>query len=71
MPRCGGCKDHAYVDTGYLGGPVSQPGRGKLKVFVDPVEPVFIFVALLRLGAPSIKIKDFAKVDMGSLERMK
>ena len=40
---------------------------GKLKVFVDPVEPVFIFVALLRLGSPSIKIKDFAKVDMGSL----
>lgn len=40
---------------------------GKLKVFVDPVEPVFIFVALLRLGAPYIKIKDFAKVDMGAL----
>jgi putative methanogenesis marker protein 17 len=39
----------------------------KLKVFVDPVEPVFIFVALLRLGTPAIKLKDFAKVEMGSL----
>ncbi|MCX9080877.1 MAG: methanogenesis marker 17 protein [Candidatus Methanoperedens sp.] len=39
----------------------------RMKVFVDPVEPVFILAALLRLGSPSIKIKDFAKVDMGSL----
>jgi len=34
---------------------------------VDPVEPVFIFAALLRLGTPAIKLKDFAKVDMGAL----
>jgi len=40
---------------------------GRLKVYMDPVEPVFIFAALLRLGTPSIKIKDFAKVDMGAL----
>jgi putative methanogenesis marker protein 17 len=40
---------------------------GRLKVFVDPVVPVFIFVALLRLGTPSIRLNDFAKVDMGSL----
>ncbi len=40
---------------------------GRLKVFVDPVQPVFIFAALLRLGLPSIRIKDFAKVDMGTL----
>ena len=40
---------------------------GRLKVFVDPVEPVFIFVALLRLGTPAIRLKDFAKVEMGSL----
>lgn len=40
---------------------------GRLKVFVDPVEPVFIFTALLRLGTPAIKLKDFAKVDMGAL----
>jgi len=39
----------------------------RMKVFVDPVEPVFILAALLRLGSPSIKIKDFAKVDMGAL----
>jgi putative methanogenesis marker protein 17 len=40
---------------------------GRLKVFVDPVEPVFIFAALLRLGTPAIRLKDFAKVDMGAL----
>jgi putative methanogenesis marker protein 17 len=39
----------------------------RLKVFVDPVEPVFIFAAILRLGSPSIKLKDFARVDMGAL----
>lgn len=39
----------------------------RLKVFVDPVEPVFIFAATLRLGSPVVKLKDFAKVDMGSL----
>ncbi len=40
---------------------------GRLKVFVDPVQPVFIFAALLRLGSPSIRIKDFAKIEMGAL----
>ncbi len=40
---------------------------GRLKVFVDPVQPVFIFTALLRLGTPAIKLKDFAIVDMGTL----
>lgn len=39
----------------------------RLKVFVDPVQPVFIFAALLRLGAPSIRLKDFAKIEMGAL----
>ncbi len=39
----------------------------KLKVFVDPREPVFIFAALLRLSSPSIKLKDFAKIEMGAL----
>lgn len=40
---------------------------GRLKVFVDPVEPVFIFTAILRLSSPAIKLKDFAKVEMGAL----
>lgn len=39
----------------------------RLKVFVDPVQPVFIFAALLRMGSPAIKLKDFAKVDIGTL----
>lgn len=40
---------------------------GRLRVYMDPVAPVFIFAALLRMGTPSIRIKDFAKVDMGTL----
>ncbi len=40
---------------------------GRLKVFVDPTMPVFIFTAILRLGTPAIKLKDFARVEMGSL----
>lgn len=40
---------------------------GRLKVFVDPVQPVLIFTALLRLGTPAIRLKDFAKVEMGAL----
>lgn len=40
---------------------------GRLKVFVDPVQPIFILTALLRLGTPAIKLKDFAKVEMGTL----
>jgi putative methanogenesis marker protein 17 len=40
---------------------------GRLKVFVDPIQPVFIFAALLRLGSPSIRLKDFAKIEMGAL----
>ena len=40
---------------------------GRMKVFVDTVEPVFIFTAILRLGTPAIRLKDFAKVEMGSL----
>ncbi len=39
----------------------------KMKVYVDPAEPVFILAALLRLGSPATKIKDFAKVEMGAL----
>jgi len=42
-----------------------------MKVFVDPVEPVFIFAAILRLGSPSIKLKDFAKWIWGLLARMR
>lgn len=42
---------------------------GRLKVFVDPVEPVFIFTALLRLGTPAVRLKDFARVDMGAIDR--
>ncbi len=42
---------------------------GRLKVFMDPVESVFILAATLRLGTPAIKLKDFARVEMGSLGR--
>ena len=40
---------------------------GRMRVFVDPVQPVFILTALLRLTTPAIRLKDFAKIDMGAL----
>ena len=41
----------------------------RLRVYVDPVEPVFIFTALLRLSSPPVRIKDFAKVEMTDIEK--
>ncbi|MCX9014437.1 MAG: methanogenesis marker 17 protein [Candidatus Methanoperedens sp.] len=41
----------------------------RLKVYVDPVEPVFIFTAVLRLSSPPVRIKDFAKVEMTNIEK--
>jgi putative methanogenesis marker protein 17 len=37
----------------------------KVRVFIDVREPVFIFLGLRRLGLPSIRLKDFAEVNMG------
>jgi len=37
----------------------------KIRVYIDVKEPVFIFVALRRFGLPSIRLSDFAEVDMG------
>ena len=37
----------------------------KVRVYIDVKEPVFIFVALRRYGLPSIRLSDFAEVDMG------
>ena len=41
----------------------------RLRVYVDPVEPVFIFTALLRLSSPPVRIKDFAKLEMTDIEK--
>lgn len=41
----------------------------RLKVYVDPVEPVFIFTALLRLSSPPVRIKDFSRVEMTDIEK--
>ena len=41
----------------------------RLKVYVDPVEPVFIFTALLRLSSPPVRVKDFAKLEMTDIEK--
>ena len=41
----------------------------RLRVYVDPVEPVFIFTALLRLSSPPVRIKDFAKAEMTDIEK--
>lgn len=37
----------------------------KVRVFIDVTEPVFIFVAARRTGLPSVRLKDFAKVEIG------
>ncbi|MCD4845516.1 MAG: methanogenesis marker 17 protein [Methanosarcinales archaeon] len=37
----------------------------KVRAYIDVKEPVFIFVALRRYGLPSIRLSDFAEVDMG------
>lgn len=37
----------------------------KVRAYIDVREPVFIFVALRRFGLPSIRLSDFAEVDMG------
>ncbi|KAF5421907.1 MAG: hypothetical protein C5S41_10555 [Candidatus Methanomarinus sp.] len=37
----------------------------KIRAYIDVKEPVFIFVALRRFGLPSIRLSDFAEVDMG------
>jgi putative methanogenesis marker protein 17 len=38
----------------------------KVWVYIDVKEPVFIFVALRRTGLPSVQLKDFAEVEIGS-----
>ena len=37
----------------------------KVWVYIDVTEPVFIFVANRRIGLPSVRLKDFAEVEMG------
>lgn len=37
----------------------------KVRVFIDVTEPVFIFVATRKTGLPSVRLKDFAKVEIG------
>lgn len=37
----------------------------KVRAYIDVKEPVFIFVAMRRFGLPSIRLSDFAEVDMG------
>ncbi len=37
----------------------------KIRVFVDVTEPVFIFVGLRKKGLPSVKLSDFADLEIG------
>ncbi|MFV9629722.1 MAG: methanogenesis marker 17 protein [Methanosarcinales archaeon] len=41
----------------------------KVRAYIDVKEPVFIFVALRRFGLPSIRLSDFAEVDMGDYSK--
>ncbi len=37
----------------------------KIRAFVDVTEPVFIFVGLRKKGLPSVKLSDFADLEIG------
>ncbi len=39
---------------------------GRLWVYIDPAEPVFILCALIRAGIPPIRIKDMADIKTGT-----
>ncbi len=39
---------------------------GRLWIWIDPVEPVFIFCALIRTGLPPICVKDMADISTGA-----
>ena len=39
---------------------------GRLWIYIDPKEPVFIFCALIRTGLPPIRIKDIADITTGT-----
>ncbi len=39
---------------------------GRLRIWIDPVEPVFIFCALIRTGIPPVCVKDMAKISTGA-----
>lgn len=39
----------------------------RIKIFVDTREPVFIFAGILRSGAPPVRLKEIAKIEIGAL----
>lgn len=39
---------------------------GRLWIHIDPVEPVFIFCALIRTGLPPIRVSDMADISTGT-----
>jgi len=39
---------------------------GRLWIWIDPAEPVFIFCALIRTGIPPIRVKDMADISTGA-----
>ncbi len=39
---------------------------GRLWIWIDPTEPVFIFCALIRAGIPPIRVSDMADISTGA-----
>ena len=39
---------------------------GRLRIWIDPSEPVFIFCALIRTGIPPVYVKDMADISTGA-----
>ncbi|MEA1944573.1 MAG: methanogenesis marker 17 protein [Euryarchaeota archaeon] len=39
---------------------------GRLWIYIDPAEPVFIFCALIRSGLPPVCVRDMAEIEVGA-----
>jgi len=39
---------------------------GRLWIYIDPAEPVFIFCTLIRSGLPPVRVRDMAEIEVGA-----
>ncbi len=61
-----GAKSYELVTRDVLADLELTTVLGRLWEYIDPVEPVFIFCALIRTGIPPIRIKDMADITTGT-----
>jgi len=61
-----GAKSYELVTRDVLADLELTTVLGRLWVYIDPTEPVFILCALIRTGIPPIRIKDMADIKTGT-----